>query len=134
MGEKLQNQKPTTKSKKVKSKLKTNKTKCIMTKRSLSLTQFRARPQKRPKAAHQNLIGERKRNLIVKHLVYREITEEATIDVEVKMEAKEAVIITRVIITKATIIKEGTITNKKVTITNKVTLGSIVDLLVMVII
>ena len=77
--EKLQNQKPTTKSKKVKSKLKTNKTKCIMTKRSLSLTQFRARPQKRPKAAHRNQIGERKRNLIVKHLVYREIIEEATI-------------------------------------------------------
>ena len=76
--EKLQNQKPT-KSKKVKSKLKTNKTKCIMTKRSLSLTQFRARPQKRPKAAHRNQIGERKRNLIVKHLVYREIIEEATI-------------------------------------------------------
>jgi len=53
------------------------------------------------------------------------------------------VIITRVIITKATIIKEGTITDKKavtitnkkaVTITNKVTLGSIVDLLVMEII
>jgi len=98
--EKLQNQKPTTKSKKVKSKLKTNKTKCIMTKRSLSLTQFRARPQKRPKAAHRNQIGERKRNLIVKHLVYREIIEEATIDVEVKMEAKEA----------ATIILEEVIT------------------------
>merc|ERR1712228_114961 len=101
---------------------------CIMTKRSLSLTQFRARPQKRPKAAHRNQIGERKRNLIVKHLVYREIIEEATIDVEVKMEAKEAAtiileegitILVEAIITKATIIKEGTITSKKVTITNK---------------
>merc|ERR1711944_53574 len=53
---------PKTKLKKVKSKITATKIqKCIMTKRSLSLTQFPARPRKRPKVVRINPIGEQKK-------------------------------------------------------------------------
>merc|ERR1711944_195308 len=59
---KLKLMRPKTKLKKVKSKtIATKIQKCIMTKRSLSLTQFPARPRKRPKVVRINPIGEQKK-------------------------------------------------------------------------
>merc|ERR1711976_981376 len=105
---KLKLMRPKTKLKKVKLKTTAMKIqKCIMTKRSLSLTQFPARPRKRPKVVRINPIGEQRKSLIAKHLEFLEIIAEVTIDVEVKMEAPEvAEVIT---ITIIEVVAEATI-------------------------
>merc|ERR1712012_372962 len=95
---------------KVKSKtIATKIQKCIMTKRSLSLTQFPARPRKRPKVVRINPIGEQRRSSIAKHLEYLEIIAEDTIDVEVKTEAPEVAEDTTIITITIIEVAEATI-------------------------